>query len=149
MTIWRDVRRTIAAALIGHAVIHLLGVMTAWRLSPFQDPAYTTLILNRTLDAGETGQLAMGGAWLLAAVALSVAALALWRDDSQARPLVAAAFAISLAVGLAGLPASRLGVVIDLAVLATIAAASVEPRVERSVHKAVAAGRRPHIGGSS
>jgi hypothetical protein len=146
VTTWVDVRRTAAVAIVAHAAIHLLGVMTAWRLSPFRDPPYGTVVLGGTLDAGEAGQLVMGAAWLVAAVALVGAAVAIWRGGSHVLSVVAAAFAISLAVSLAGLPSARFGVVIDITVLGLIAAVRLEPPVERLVHRVVAP-RRPHLGG--
>jgi hypothetical protein len=139
MTTWVDVRRTVAAAIIVHGVIHLLGAMTAWRLSPFNDPPYSTLILAARIDAGDTGQLVMGAAWLFAALVLVGAAAAIWRSGDHVLLVIAAAFAVSLAVGLAGLPASRLGVVIDVAVLIAVAMTRLWGPLAHVVHQLAAA----------
>jgi hypothetical protein len=141
MTTWVDVRRTISVALVCHAVIHLLGVMTSWRLSPFRDPPYDTVILAGTVDGGAVGQTVMGGLWLMAAIALIVAAITLWRGGPHAVTAVAAGIAISLAVALVALPASRFGVVIDGTALLVIGVALAAPKVDQAVRAAKATRR--------
>lgn len=112
-------RRAAAAFLVAHGLAHALGFLTAWKLGEFDDVPYSTLILNGTLDVGDLGIRVVGVLWLAAAIAFLVAALVMWRRGLTRTVAILTAF--SLAVCLVGLPASIIGVSIDVAILAGFA----------------------------
>jgi hypothetical protein len=120
----RIVRSTLAVALAIHGLVHLLGVMTAWRLSPFKDPPTSTAILDARLEVGADGMELMGLAWMFATAAVVIAAVALWIGGHRMLLRIAAGTLISLAVCLVGLPESNLGILIDVGILTAIIAAA-------------------------
>ena len=109
-------RRAAAVFLVAHGLAHVLGFIAAWKLGELDDVPYSTLILNGTLDVGDLGIRVVGVLWLAAAIAFLVAAFVVWRRGPTRTVAVLTAF--SLAVCLVGLPASIIGVSIDVAILA-------------------------------
>jgi hypothetical protein len=118
-----------AAFLIAHGLAHLVGFVGSWRVASFGDVPYATTILGGTLEVGDVGIRIVGLLWVAAAISMIGAAVAAWRGRSR---VVAAVAAFSLGVCLIGLPAAMVGVVIDLAILTTLARATlVRPRIQR------------------
>ena len=113
-------RPVAATFLMFHGLIHILGFLRAWQFADLAEMPYSTLILNGTLDVGDVGIRLVGLAWLVAAMGVVVAAIALWRLGARSLRLVAAAAALSLVVSVVGLPAAYLGVFIDVGILAAL-----------------------------
>lgn len=122
-----------ARALIGcflmlHGVAHAVGFTASWKLvSPAEAP-FTTTILSGAVDVGPAGIRLIGVLWLAAAAAMIGAAVLVWRRSPRAAAAVVGATGVSVAMCVVGLPASMIGLVIDLAILGMAAAAVVHDR---------------------
>lgn len=114
---------SIAAAVVlaAHGVIHLIGFVVPWQLATVDGFPYRTTVLAGLLDVGGTGARAVGGLWLVCAVGFVVAAVALWRGEPWAMPLIIGLGLASLVLCVLALPESGLGVVVNVAILASAA----------------------------
>lgn len=115
-------RRALAIFFVLHGFAHVPGFLGSWQLAEFQDMPYTTFILNGTVDAGEVGIRIVGVLWLVAAAAFIAAALVVWEGRAHALRTAAIVAGFSLAICAVGLPAAIVGLVIDGAILAGLAA---------------------------
>jgi hypothetical protein len=109
-------RYVLAAFLLAHGFAHLVGLAGSWRLGTGV-PHKTTLLGGR-LDLGERGIRAFGVVWLFGAVAFATAAAALILVPALWTTLVLAAAAFSLIISVLALPDARLGVGINIVLLA-------------------------------
>lgn len=117
-------RAAIGLLLALHGVAHAVGFTASWRLAASTDAPYTTLVLNGSIDVGDAGIRLVGILWLVAAAGMIAAAVQVWGRASHAFAAVAAATSFSLVMCLVGLPASQVGVAIDLLILAAVAVAA-------------------------
>jgi len=119
------VRYPIAIILAIHGLIHLLGFVTAWEFAEVNELEDSTLF---SLDPGSGPAQAFGLLWLLAALALVVAAVGLvWQAGWTGR-MVGIAAAVSLVVTVVWWTDAWIGAVISAVVLAAVLAG---PRLQR------------------
>jgi hypothetical protein len=113
--------RIALAILMGlHGIAHLPGFVGAWRLATLEGMPYEATILGGRLDLGDAGIRVVGAAWLLAALGFVLAAVAAATGrDWWMQAAVAAALG-SLALSLVELPAARVGLAVNLAILAAL-----------------------------
>jgi hypothetical protein len=109
-------RFVLAAFLLAHGFAHLVGLAGSWQLGT-GIPHKTTLLGGR-LDLGERGIRAFGVVWLIGAMAFTAAAAALILVQPSWTSLVLAAAAFSLVISILALPDARIGVGIDVVLLA-------------------------------
>jgi hypothetical protein len=109
-------RYLLAGFLLAHGFAHLVGLAGSWRLGTGV-PHKTTLLGGR-FDLGEGGIRAFGVVWLLGAVAFATAAAALILVPPLWTTLVLAAAAFSLVISVLALPDARVGVGINVVLLA-------------------------------
>ena len=114
-------RILLAALMVYHGLAHSVGFAEAWQLVP-QGPPYKTTILAGRLNLGDAGIRVTGILWLATGVAFLVAAIAAavglpWWDSFA---LVIAV--VSLLLCAVELPEARLGLVINLAIVAMLVA---------------------------
>jgi hypothetical protein len=114
------IRVLAGAFLVVHGVAHAVGFTSSWAMVASADAPYTTLILNGTVDAGDSGIRVIGVLWLLAAAGMIGAGIQVARATPGAVTVVLAASTFSLVMCVIGLPAAVAGVVIDLAILGGI-----------------------------
>ncbi len=108
----------IAAFLAIHGIAHVVGFVVPWRLAKLKEMPYSTRLLGGNLDVGDAGIRFVGLLWLIAAlvyfvVACSIALLSPWWITGL---LGATVFSLLLCV--LGWPHSRIGLVIDVGILA-------------------------------
>ena len=114
-------RLMIAALMALHGIAHFVGFAGAWRLAPGDFP-YRTTVLNGRVDLGNVGIRVMGMLWAALAIAFVTVAIgavggATWW------PLAALGVATaSLLLSAVHFPEARLGVVINLLIIAALAA---------------------------
>src|SRR5919106_1807207 len=64
-----------AFLLVAHGVAHLVGFVSSWKLATLAELPYKTTVFSGRVDVGDAGIRMMGVLWLLAALALLVAAI--------------------------------------------------------------------------
>lgn len=114
-------RIALAILLLAHGVAHLVGFAGSFHLSP-NVPAQPNL-LGGVATLGDRGLKAYGIAWLLAGLAFAAVALGVVLSASW---WVTAAWIVtsaSLALCILGWPATRIGLFLDVALLALLFAA--------------------------
>lgn len=112
----------LAAILAIHAVAHLVGFVVPWRLAKLEEMPFGTTILGGRIDVGDRGIRVVGILWLLASLAYLAAALGLALLQPWWIPAVAIVTVVSLLLCVLGWPDSRIGVAVDLAILAFLMA---------------------------
>lgn len=113
-------RIALAIFLALHGFAHFVGFAASFGLA--ESIPYRTTVLGGTLDLGDTGIRAVGVLWLLAGGAFLVAsAAAMTNQEWWLKALLAAATG-SLVLSLITLPEARIGVLLDVLILATVGA---------------------------
>lgn len=108
----------VAAVLILHGLIHLMGTVTYMRLGTVQGMAYKTALLGGRWDLGENGIRIYGALWAVAAIGFILAAIAMLFGWSWWRSALAAVAAFSLALTALDWKAASVGAILSIAILA-------------------------------
>ena len=116
-------RIVLAVLMALHAVAHLPGFLVPWRLASLPEMPYRTTVLAGRVDLGDAGIRVMGAAWLAAALAFGVAAVAASTGRPWWMAAATAAAVVSLGLSVLGLPAARIGIAVNLVILAALLAA--------------------------
>jgi hypothetical protein len=111
-------RAVLSLLFIVHGMAHLPGFLVPWRLAAPAGMPYTTMVLGGTADLGPVGIRIVSVLWLLAALAFAAAGVATFLDDTAWRTLAVAATLASLALTVLGWPQSRIGLALNLLLLA-------------------------------
>jgi hypothetical protein len=111
-------RLALSLLFIVHGLSHLPGFLVPWRLVASAEMPYTTKVLGGTADLGPVGIKMVSILWLVAAVAFGVAGVAVLVSDGAWRTLAIAAVAGSLSLTVLGWPQSRIGLALNLVLLA-------------------------------
>ncbi len=114
-------RYLLAVLMTVHGMAHLVGFVVPWKLVNLREAPYRTTILAGKVDVGDAGIRVMGLTWLLAAVAFVVVAVGLILDFSWSLPAAALTLGASMALSIVGWPESRLGILINVVLLAILA----------------------------
>lgn len=104
--------------LIAHGAAHLVGFLTYWRITSFEEMPYKTTLFADRVDVGDAGIRLVGGLWLLAALAFFAAGLALIFSQAWWQSLTLYTAIFSLFLSLTGWPDARFGVLVNLLILA-------------------------------
>lgn len=115
-------RFIIATFLTLHGLAHLVGFLVPWRLMATDTPSRTTLLAGR-VNVGTGGIRAVGLLWLVALLPFLAAAAGVVLETPWWPTLLWWGALISLVLSVAAWPDSRLGVVINLAILAWLVTA--------------------------
>ncbi len=113
-------RIALSLLLALHGIAHLVGFVVPWRLVQSEELPYDTTILAGRLDLGSTGIRAYGVLWLVAAVAFVAAAAGCWTARGGWMPFTVAVAAASLLLSILSLPEARIGIPVNLVILAWI-----------------------------
>lgn len=111
-------RFIIGLVLIAHGLAHRVGFVTTWRIGPGKNAPYNTTVLNGFVDLGEIGIRAMGILWLVAGLAFVAAGIGVTVAAAWGGIVTLDAAMFSLILGIIGWPDSRVGVFINVAILA-------------------------------
>ncbi|HEX2450220.1 MAG TPA: hypothetical protein VHJ69_03730 [Gemmatimonadales bacterium] len=103
-----------------HAMAHLPGVIVDWRLSTLPELPYHTTVLGGHLNLGDAGMRTMGALWLIAAFGFGVAAIAAGLGRPWWISLAAAAAGVSLTLSILAAPEARLGILVNLLIIAAL-----------------------------
>lgn len=104
--------------LILHGVAHLVGFVVPWRLVQVEDAPYKTTQLGGRWDIGDTGIRIVGVLWLVGALAFAAAGIGLVGGHAWWTNLTLYAAAVSLVMSILGWPDAKIGVVINILLLA-------------------------------
>jgi hypothetical protein len=123
---WRPglLPRFFAVFMALHGLVHVVGFTVPWGLGGPKGVEYRTTLLNGFIEVGHTAVKLIGFVWVAAALGFVVVAVMLWRGRPWARPSTVAALLGSLVLCLAGLPASVMGLGIDVVTLGLLLVAS-------------------------
>ena len=113
-------RFVLAVLMVMHGVAHLPGFVGSWQLAPLPGTPYRTTVLAGRLDVGDAGIRVIGALWLLAAVGFWIAALGAFTGRPWWMPVAMGVALVSLVLTVLGWPSSRIGVVVNLAILAVL-----------------------------
>jgi hypothetical protein len=111
-------RLAAAAFLALHGLVHALGFVAQWQLAKLEGLAYRTTIFNGAIEVGDTGARIVGLAWLVLVPAWLVAAYGVARARPWALLAVGAVSVLAAIVAAAGMPETRLGLMLDVAIFA-------------------------------
>lgn len=114
-------RIVLAVLMALHGVAHLVGFVVPWRLAaPPAGVACKTTVLAGRLDLGDAGIRAVGVLWLLLAVAFWGAAAGALMSRSWWVPTAIGVAVASLVLSLVAWPDSRIGVPVNLVIMAAL-----------------------------
>ena len=105
-----------------HGVAHLVGFVGPWGLSSSVQPQGA--LFGGRLPLGSDGMKAVGVLWLLTGLLFVAAGIAGVANASWVTTLIVVAAAASLLLGLSAMPAARIGVAINIAILVAFVIAS-------------------------
>ena len=112
--------RIALALLMGfHGLAHLAGFAGAWQIAPVGYP-YKTTILKGHVDLGNAGMRVIGTLWLLIGAVFAVAAIGTLMGVAWWPQLTLFIAVVSLLLSVAELPEARLGVAINIAIIAAL-----------------------------
>ena len=117
-------RIAIAVFLALHGIAHTPGFLASWRLAVLQGLPYHTTLFGGRLRVGDAGMRVVGVLWLVFAVAFVGVAIATLLDRSWWLPAAAAVTLASLALCAAEVPAARIGLAVNVALLVALGVAS-------------------------
>lgn len=106
--------------LLAHGVAHLVGFLVPWRLFEAADLPYGTTIFAGRVDVGPTGIRLVGLVWLVVALAFMASAVAVWTASPQALSALLPLALASIVLCAAGWPAAKIGVPVNLGLLAFV-----------------------------
>lgn len=96
--------------------------MVSWKLAPVDEMPYSTTLLAGRVDVGDAGIRAVGVLWLLAALTFAAAAFGTWTARAGWLPLALGCALVSLCLSVPAGPAPRIGVGVNLVILAWLLA---------------------------
>ena len=121
-------RYVLTILFLAHGVAHLPGFLTSWRLASLEGMAYKTTLLAGSVDVGDVGIRIVGVLWLLVAIGFVVAAVGTALATSWWGTLTAVVASFSFVLSALEWPEAKVGVVVNLAILAYL---GIAPRVGR------------------
>lgn len=115
------IRIAFAIFLALHGFAHGVGFAGSWQLGDFRDTPLDTTLLARRVDVGVLGIRIVGVLWLLTGLSFVVAAVGVGRNSGWWPVATAGAALVSLAMSILGLPEARIGIAINVLILAGLA----------------------------
>jgi|SRR5687768_5427114 len=116
------IRYVLPVVMLVHGLAHLPGLVTAWRLQQLPDFPYHTVLLRGRLDVGDGGMRVVGALWLIAALGFGVAAITVFLGDPRWLLVGMMTTVLSSVLCLLEWPFARVGLWVNLALLAGLAA---------------------------
>ena len=113
-------RVALAGFLFVHGIAHLVGFVVPWRIFQAEEMPYSTTLLAGRLEVGDLGVRLVGLIWLGLTLAFFVAAGLVWVERPGWPDTVIVLAGASLVMSVIGLPAARLGIPINIVLLAVL-----------------------------
>jgi len=116
--------RAFAVFIALHGTVHVVGFTVPWGLGGPRGVEYSTQLLNRSIEVGDTAVKLVGVVWLAAAIAFVVVAVMLWLGHPLALRATVGLLGASLVLCTLGLPGAVMGLAVDVVALGLLAIAS-------------------------
>ena len=113
-------RFALALLMVLHGITHLAGFAGSFRLSEAANIPYKTTVLGGRVDLGNGGIRVMGILWLVLAFVFVVVAAGTALDTTWWVRVAAVVATLSLAMTLLEMPQARIGLFVNLAILAAL-----------------------------
>jgi hypothetical protein len=110
-------RFALAALMILHGLAHLAGFAGSWHMGELP---YKTTVLGGRVDLGDTGIRAAGVLWLTAAIAFAIVGAGTALNYSWWAKAALYVTLASLALTIMEFPEAKIGLVVNLAILAVL-----------------------------
>jgi hypothetical protein len=104
--------------LILHGVAHLVGFIVPWKLIKVEESPYRTTLVSGRWDVGDVGIRVVGILWLVGAAAFMAVGVARLSDAGWWKTATLYVAVGSLILSVLGWPESRIGVAINILLLA-------------------------------
>jgi len=114
-------RFIIAAALVAHGIAHLVGFIVPWQIVRLKEMPYRTTVLGDSVNVGAGGIRLLGVFWFLAAAAFVTAGIGAALETQWWVTVTLFSALISLVLSTISWPNLRVGVYIDILILAFLA----------------------------
>ena len=114
-------RLALAVFAAFHGIAHFVGFAVPWRLLQAEEMPYATTLLGGRLDVGDAGIRIVGLVWLALGIAFVGAGVATGLDRSGWPRWMLLVAGASLVWSVLGWPAARIGVAVNLGLLAVVA----------------------------
>ena len=121
-------RYVLAILFLAHGVAHLPGFLTSWRLASLEGMAYKTTLLAGSVDVGDVGIRIVGVLWLLVAMGFIASGVGTALGVAWWGTLTAVVASFSLALSAMEWPEAKIGVAVNLVILAYL---GIAPRLGR------------------
>jgi hypothetical protein len=112
------VRYVLAVFLLIHGFAHIVGFLVPWRLARLEEMPYKTTLLGGRWDVGDAGIRAVGILWLLVGGAFFVLGGTAALTGVLYGPALLAIAAISTVLCILGWPDSKLGLPVNVVIVA-------------------------------
>ena len=112
------IRIVLALFLVAHGIAHLVGFVVPWKIATMKEMPYKTTILSGSIDLGDVGIRVMGILWLIATLAFIVSGIGVLTRVPWWLPATMIVTVSSLFLCIIGWPDSRIGVFINVVIVA-------------------------------
>ena len=113
-------RWIVGVLLLIHGFVHLSGFVVPWKLTKSLDTPYKTTLFYGQIEVGDRGIRLVGILWLILSISFLVAGAGVFGQYPFWKPVTLTVSNISLLLCLFGLPESRIGVFVNIAILAYV-----------------------------
>ena len=113
-------RIALAVLMLLHGFAHLPGFMASWRLAKFEEMPYHTTVFAGTVDIGDAGTRGVGALWLLLSLAFVASAAGAFTHTPWWTGAALVTALVSAALCIVAWPEARLGLPVNLAILAAL-----------------------------
>lgn len=113
-------RYVLAGLLLIHGFAHLVGFVVPWKLAKLEEMPYKTTLLGGRWDVGDVGIRAVGLMWLFVGMGLFTLGGTLALTGVLSEVLLLAFAAASTLLCLLGLPDSKLGLGVNVGLVALL-----------------------------
>ncbi len=111
-------RIALGVILFGHGFAHLVGFVVSWRIATLRELPYKTSVLADSVNVGNLGIRVVGILWLVTALAYAVCGIGVLTRVHWWLPVTMIVAAVSFFLCIIGWPDSRIGVFVNIAIMA-------------------------------
>ena len=110
----------VAMVFFVHGFAHTVGFVVPWKIATLEDAPYKTTVFRGKIDLGSTGIRMVGLLWLVSALAFFAAGALVIGRSTIWQPFAMSVSIFSLALCVLDLPESRIGIPVNIGIVAFI-----------------------------